>query len=143
NGLAPLMVGAAGEVQVVRSVTTYTLDTYGSADDTLLDIQTIRVLDYVRYAVRVKLQQKLGRAKIADLAVTPNTTDPDKIRAMILGVLLQCQNDLGYLERVEEHADRLVVERDGSSPGRVNASIPADIVDGLHVMAATIDLILG
>ena len=143
NGITPLMVGPALVTQIVRTVSTYTLDTYGSADDTLLDIQTIRVLDAVRYAVRTKVLQELGRAKLADQAKTPNTTDPTQIRALIYGVLLQLQNDVGYLENVEANKDRLIVERDLSSATRINVRIPSDIVDGLHVFAASVDLILG
>lgn len=143
NGLAPLMVGAGNEVQIVRTITNYVVNAFDAADDTLLDLQTIRVLDYTRYAVRTKVQLECGRAKLADTAVTANTTDPDKIRSVILGVLMLEQTSLGYLENVEEHKDRLVVERDDNVPTRVNASIPADIVDGLHVFAGSIDLILG
>lgn len=143
NGLAPLQVGPGNVVQIVRTITTYVTDRFGGADDTLLDLQSIRVLDYTRFAVRTKVQQSVGQAKIASEAVTPNTTDPGKIRGLILGVLLQLQNELGYLERVEDHVDRLVVERDASVATRVNATIPADIVDGLHVFAGSIDFILG
>lgn len=143
NGVSPLMVGAGNAVQIVRSVTTYVTDSFGSDDDTLLDLQTMRVLDYTRYALITKIRAELGQAKIADTAKTSNTTDPDKIKTLILGELMKLESDLGYVEKVEEHKDRLVVERDATTPTRVNCTIPADIVDGLHVLAATIDLILG
>lgn len=141
NGLMPLQV-VGGDVQIVRSVSTYVTDSFGAADDTLLDLQTIRVLDAVRAAVNTAFRATFAQVKIADNAVTPNTTDPAKIRGVVLGVLRRLQDELGYLENVEAHSSRLVVERDGSDPGRVNISIPADIVDGLHVLASDIQLIL-
>lgn len=142
NGVAPLMEGPAGSVQIVRSITTYVQDAFGSDDDTLLDVQTMRVLFYVRYALRTSFQREFSQVKVADEAKTPNTTDPTKIKQFILGKLYQLEQDVGYLEGVEDHADLLVVERDSTVVGRVNASIPADIVDGLHVFAASVDLIL-
>lgn len=143
NGLMPIEVGVANSSRIVRSITTYVQDAQGSADDTLLDVQTMRVLFYVRYAVRFKLQQALAQAKLASKAVTPGTTDPDQVRDLIKGVLVQLQDELGYLERVEDWLDRLVVERDPSVATRLNITIPADIVDGLHVLAGEIQLILG
>lgn len=142
NGVAPLEQAPGGTVAIVRSVSSYVEDPYGSADDTLLDLQTIRVLDAVRYGCRYKINQELGQTKLADVAVGPNTTDPDKVRGVLLGVL-KAYEELGYLERVEDHADLLVVERDPNVATRLNASIPADIVDGAHVFGAELNLILG
>ncbi len=143
NGGWPIEVGVANSSRIVRSVTTYVQDDQGSDDDTLLDIQTIRVLDYCRYAIRFKMQQEFSGVKLTDEAKTANTTDPTQILQSIKGWLLQLQDELGYLENVEEWMDRLVVERDASVATRVNARIPADIVDGLHVFAAELQLILG
>lgn len=143
NGASPLMVGPGAVVQIVRSVTTYVRDGYGNVDDTLLDLQSIRVLDYVREVVRTKFMTDFGRMKVADVARGPNTTDPEQIRLWLIGVCQQIETDKGYLENVAELADSFVVERDASVPTRVNAVIPADIVDGLHVFAFSVDLILG
>lgn len=142
NGAAPFNADNQGVVRLERSITTYVENEAGDADDTLLDLQTIRVLDYVRYAVATRLRAELARSKVADQARTPNTTDPDKVRSLILGVLYQLQDTLGYVEKVDDHKDRLVVERSELSPNRLNAQIPADIVDGLHVVAFSVDLIL-
>jgi phage tail sheath gpL-like len=43
---------------------------------------------------------------------------------------------------VEENADGLIVERDAQDVTRLNARIPCDVVNGLHVFAGRIDLIL-
>lgn len=140
NGVAPFEV-VGSQVQLVRSVSTYVTDASSSADDTLLDLQTIRTLDYVRYVCRTRVRSELARVKIADSATGPNTTDPDKIRSLLLGVLHELEAG-GYVENVSAWKDRLVVERDPGNVNRVNAAIPADIVDGLHVFAGSIDLIL-
>lgn len=139
NGVSPMQVAFGGKVQIVRSVTTYTTDAYGASDDSLLDIQTIRVLDAVRYGLVTAAQRAWGQSKIADEAKSPNTTDPDKMRATFIGWLFEYET-IGYLENVAEHKDLVTVERDGAN--RVNVELPADIVDGLHVIAARISLII-
>ena len=98
NGVTPLEEAPGNQVAIVRSVSSYVQDAFGSDDDTLLDLQTIRVLDAVRAGLRVKLNQELGQVKLADVAVGPNTTDPEKVRGVILGVL-KAYEDIGYLER--------------------------------------------
>lgn len=141
NGIAPLSVSSSEEVTIVRSVSTYVTNGVGAPDDTLLDLQTIRVLDYVRKAIRTRLDLRFSRVKIADVAHTETTTDPKKIRAEILDVLFACE-EIDYLENVDANKDDVVVERNSADPTRVDCHLPADIVNGLHVLAARIDLIL-
>lgn len=141
NGLMPLEVRGS-DVCLVRSVSTYVEDANGDADDTLLDLQTMRVLFYFQYALRLKFQQELARVKLAAVAQTPNTTDPEKMKSLAVGVAMQLQTDLGYLQGVEDDLDRFVFEIDPLVSGRVNAQIPARIVPGLHVVAGSIQLIL-
>lgn len=141
NGLMPLEVRGS-DVCLVRSVSTYVEDANGDADDTLLDLQTMRVLFYFQYALKLKFQQELARVKLAALAQTPNTTDPDKMKSLAVGVAMQLQTELGYLQGVEDDLDRFIFEIDSIVSGRVNAQIPARIVPGLHVVAGSIQLIL-
>ncbi len=53
NGLTPFEVGPGEAVQIVRAISTYTKNAEGVDDVSLLDITTIRTLDYVRKACRV------------------------------------------------------------------------------------------
>ncbi|EQA7425486.1 phage tail sheath subtilisin-like domain-containing protein, partial [Yersinia enterocolitica] len=48
NGLTPFEVGPGNTVQIVRAISTYTENLAGTPDVSLLDITTIRTLDYVR-----------------------------------------------------------------------------------------------
>lgn len=141
NGAMPIEVRGS-DTTIVRSISTYMTNANGDADDTLLDLQTLRVLFYVQYALGVKFRAALQGVKIADQAKTPNTTDVEKLRSLAIAWCLQMETELGYLENVEALQDRFVFARDALVSGRVNARIPADIVDGLHVFAASIDLIL-
>ncbi|WP_028318962.1 phage tail sheath subtilisin-like domain-containing protein [Desulfobulbus elongatus] len=134
NGVTPLEVGPGEVVQIVRAITTYTLDPQGIADIALLDLTTIRTLDYTRKACRERISLRFPREKLS-------SRTPDRVRAELLDVLFKME-DLEFLEEVAANKDGLIVERDLQDPNRLNAKIPVDVVNGLHVFAGRIDLYL-
>lgn len=134
NGVTPLMVGPGEQVQIVRAVTTYTTSAAGVPDISLLDVTTIRTLDYVRRACRERIVLRFPRDKLS------NRT-PAKVRSELLDVLLKLE-ELEIVEAVEDNQDGLIVERDLQDPNRLNARIPTDVVNGLHVFAGRLDLLL-
>ncbi|MCL2790121.1 MAG: phage tail sheath subtilisin-like domain-containing protein [Desulfobulbus sp.] len=134
NGIAPLEVGPGELAQIVRAITTYTLDPQGIIDIALLDLTTIRTLDYVRKACRDRISLRFPREKLS-------ARTADKVRTELLDVLLKLE-ELEIVEEVMANKDGLLVERDLVDPNRLNAKIPADVVNGLHVFAGRIDLLL-
>ena len=134
GGVTPLQVGAGEAVQIVRAVTTYTTSAAGSPDISLLDVTTIRTLDYVRKACRERCLLRFPREKLS-------ARTPDKVRSEILDVLLKLE-DLEIVEEVAANKAGLIAERDLQDPNRLNVKIPTNVVNGLHVLAARIDLIL-
>ena len=134
NGVTPFEVGPGDKVQVVRAISTYTRDPQGITDISLLDITTIRTLDYVRKAVRERIALRFPRDKLS-------ARTPAKVRSEILDVLYKLE-ELEIVELVDDNKDALIVERDSQDPNRLNAKIPADVVNGLHVFAGRIDLLL-
>jgi phage tail sheath gpL-like len=99
-----------------------------------LDITTIRTLDYVRKACRERISLRFPREKLS------SRTAP-KVRSELIDVLLKLE-DLEIVEEVKANLPGLVVERDSQDPNRLNAAIPTDVVNGLHVFAGRIDLLL-
>ncbi|WP_397458206.1 phage tail sheath C-terminal domain-containing protein [Pseudomonas asplenii] len=134
NGVTPLEVAAGDVIQIVRAVTTYTKSAAGATDVSLLDLTTIRTLQYVRGACRDRIRLRFPRSKLS--AKTPSA-----VRGELLDVLTKLE-ELEIIEAVEENADGLVVERSAQDVNRVNATIPTDVVNGLHVFAGRIDLLL-
>ena len=134
NGVTPLEVGPGEKVQIVRAITTYTLDAQGIADIILLDLTTIRTLDYVRKAVRERISLRFPREKLSERTAA-------KVRSEIIDVLYKLE-ELEIIENVTPNLDGVIVERDLQDPNRLNARIPTDVVNGLHVFAGRIDLIL-
>lgn len=134
NGVTPLEAGPGDVVQIVRAVSTYTVNAEGVTDVSLLDITTIRTLDYVRKAIRERVSLRFPREKLS-------TRTPPKVRSEILDVLRGLES-LEIVEEVDANADGVVVERDIQDANRLNAKIPTDVVNGLHVFAGRIDLLL-
>lgn len=134
NGMTPTEVGPGDKVQIVRAVTTYTLDPQGISDISMLDLTTIRTLDYTRKAIRERISLRFPREKLS-------TRTAAKVRSEILDVLYKLE-ELEILENVAVNAPGVIVERDSQDPNRLNARIPADVVNGLHVFAGRIDLLL-
>ncbi|MCB6182313.1 phage tail sheath subtilisin-like domain-containing protein [Leeia sp. TBRC 13508] len=134
NGVTPLEVGPGDIVQIVRAISTYTLDPQGIPDISLLDITTIRTLDYVRKSIRERIALRFPREKLSEKT-------PPKVRSQILDVLYKLE-ELEIVEAVEANKDGVICERDSQDPNRLNAKIPTDVVNGLHVFAGRIDLLL-
>lgn len=134
NGVTPLEVGPGNVVRIVRAVSTYTKSAAGATDVSLLDLTSIRTLYYVRQACRDRIRLRFPRSKLS-------SKTPDAVRGELLDVLKKCE-ELEILENVDDNAAGLIVERSGQDVNRLNAAIPTDIVNGLHVFAGRIDLLL-
>lgn len=134
NGLTPLEIGPGDRVQIVRAISTYTQDAQGVDDVALLDITTIRTLDYVRKACRERIALRFPREKLSERT-------PPKVRSELLDVLYKLE-ELEIVEAVEANKAGLIVERDSQDVNRLDAKIPTDVVNGLHVFAGRIDLLL-
>lgn len=133
NGLTPLTV-VNNRVQIMRAVSTYTKSAANADDPALLDITTIRTLDYVRRAVKERIALRFPRDKLS-------SRTPLKVKSEILDVLLKLEQ-AEIVENVEANKARLLVQRSIQDANRLNAVIPADVVNGLHVFAGRVDLIL-
>ncbi len=134
NGITPLEVGPGERVQIVRAVSTYTKDPQGIEDISLLDITTIRTLAYVRKACRERISLRFPREKLS------SKTAP-RVRTELLDVLKKLEL-LEIVEEVEANKDGVIVQRSLQDPNRLDAAIPVDVVNGLHVFAGRIDLLL-
>jgi Mu-like prophage tail sheath protein gpL len=134
NGVAPFDVAPGDAVEIVRAITTYTVNSLAIPDITLLDINTIRTLDYVRAQIRARLANTFVRAKLtAKIAAS--------IKDQVVDVLTLLQ-DLEIVQNVAQYMPGIIVETDTSMPTQIDVRIPSNIVSGLHVIAGQIILIL-
>lgn len=134
NGVTPLEWGPGDVVQIVRAVTTYTLNASSVLDVSWLDLTTIRTMDYCMKAWRTRVELRFPRDKLS-------TRTAARVRSELLQVAYQLE-ELEIIEKVDAWINDLVVERDSQDNNRLNAKIPVDVVNGLHVFAGRLDLIL-
>lgn len=134
NGVTPFEIGPGDKVQIVRAITTYTVNPAGVDDVALLDLTTMRTLHYVRKACRERIELRFPREKLS-------AKTPPKVRSELLDVLLKLE-ELEIVEDVQNNQQWLLVERDSQDVNRLNARIPVDVVNGLHIFAGRIDLLL-
>jgi phage tail sheath gpL-like len=134
NGVTPLVPGVGESVQIIRAISTYTTNATGTADPAYLDITTIRTLDFVRLAIETREALRFPRSKLS-------AKTPDAVRAQIIDVLKQLEA-LEIVEFVTENLAGIICERDLQDANRLNCLIPADVVNGLHILANRIDLYL-
>lgn len=134
NGVTPTEVGPGEVVQIVRAVTTYVKDAQSIPDISLLDLTTIRTLDYARKAWVERISLRFPRSK-------KSARVKAQVREELLDVAYKLQ-ELEILEAVAENEDGFIVEDDLQDPNRLDCRIPADVVNGLHIVAMRIDLLL-
>lgn len=133
NGLAPLEVGPGDKVQIVRAISTHTRSDNGTDDPALLDITTMRTLDYARKAWCDRIALRYPRDKATE-------RNRRGVRSELLDVALKLEEE-EIIENVMAMKDALIVDK-GKEPGTFLAAIPCNVVKGLHVIAARIDLYL-
>lgn len=127
HGITPLDI-VSERAQISRAVTSF------QTDESFLDISTIRILDYVREAIRIRSKSEFGSSKLTARV-------RGAVRSMVLVVLKQLE-DLEIIENVDANKDGVIVEVDSTDVNRLNVKIPVDVVNGLHIFAGRIDLIL-
>lgn len=145
NGLAVIGTSALrpGYGALVRSVTSRSLAS-GVPNYAVIDTAYVTVCDHAADDLRSYLATELAGAKLgADDAsgnpVTraPNVTTPSAIRSLIFGRLKTYEAD-AILRDVSLNDALLVVEADGTTPGRVNCEIPCEPITALHQVAGNV-----
>jgi len=135
NGITPLHIIPGEDVAIVRAISTYTLNGSSIPDPTLLDINTIREMDYCRTQFNTRFSNVFARAKL-----TPRITASVKDQAIDVMYLLQ---SAGILQNVDTLKSGVIVQQDLSNVNQLDVKIPLNIVSGLHIIATQLNLILG
>lgn len=137
DGISTYYVTRDGKVRIERLITTYQSNASGDADATYLDVNTMAQSMYgIRY-LRQKVTNAHGRKALADSNPGGNpgiVTADDVKRTMIHGY--EDLVALGVFENADLFAADVVVERDLVDANRLNASLPLDHVNQLHIFAA-------
>ncbi|MBI1407296.1 MAG: phage tail protein [Caulobacter sp.] len=139
DGVSTFTVDAGGKVNIERLVTMYQEDAGGNADTAYLNLNTLLILSYARWTLRLRFAQKFPRHKLgsdSDLP-RPNMVTPKVARAELIAWARDLEAE-GIFENIDQFIADLQVERDESNVDQLNALIPPDLVNQLIVFAAQI-----
>lgn len=142
DGISTFTVGNGGEVVIESLITMYQRDTAGNADTAYLSLNTVLLLSYLRWSLRLRIAQKFPRHKLADDGVPVTAGAAVVTPGVLRAELIAWARDLetaGLIENVDQFKRDLVVERDASDTNRANALIPPDLINQFTRFAASIE----
>lgn len=145
DGISTFTVDQGGNCLIERVITTYQTNAYGLEDVSLLDLETKWTADYMRFAFRARIGLRFPRHKLADDGTNFAPGQAIATPRMIRGELIDVGRQLelaGILENFSQFAEDLTVVRSLSDRNRVNAILPADVVNQFRVFAASVQFIL-
>jgi phage tail sheath gpL-like len=132
NGVTPVRCTSDGDVHIVRAVTTYLTNVNAVPDISLMDWTTIGALDYVAKSLEDTIALKFPRDK-------KSARTKARLQDAIYDVMLKLQ-ELEIVENVQ--ATDILIQDDLADPTRYDVRIMVNVVNGLHVIAQRLDLIL-
>lgn len=136
NGVATLYV--SGNVRIQRAITTAQRNSFGDADVSYFDSETLHTLAYVIKYLRSIITTKYARHKLANDGTRFGAGQAVVTPAVIRGELIAAYRRLEYqaiVENAEAFAEHLVVERDVNDVNRLNVLFPPDLVNQLRIFA--------
>lgn len=145
DGLSAYNVNANGAVQLDRVITMYRVNKYNVEDPSYLDVETIKTLSYIRYAIRARVTQRFPRHKLADdgtrFGVGQAIVTPSVIRAELIALFTELES-AGLVENFDAYKNSLIVERDANDRNRINVLSNDDLVNQFRIYAHSIQFLL-
>jgi phage tail sheath gpL-like len=147
DGISTFMVDSTGNVLLERIITTYQTNALGIPDPSYLDIETLFVLNEIRYQYKARMVSRfiVTRQKLADdtFPAQPgmNVVRPKDVKAETIALFTLLQNK-GLIENLEDFVKNLVVERNATDVNRVDVLLPPDLINQFRILAGLIQFIL-
>ncbi|KEA54675.1 tail protein [Mangrovibacter sp. MFB070] len=138
SGISTFTVDDDGTVRIENLITTYQKNSYGDADDSYLQVETLFTLAFVVRFLRTQVTSRFGRMKLAAngtrfapgaAIVTPNIIRADQIAQY------QTLEYQGYVQDSAGFAAGLIVEQNASNPNRVDVLWTGTLINQLRIFA--------
>lgn len=137
HGIATAYV-SSGNLLIQRDITTYQRNSYGIADNSYLDSETLHTLAYVLRKLRSVITSKYPRHKLANdgtrFGAGQAIITPAVAKAEINATYRQLEL-MGLVENFDVFKKNLIVERNINDPNRLDVLFPPDLVNQLRVFA--------
>ena len=128
-----------GAFRLSRCITNYQVNALGAEDTAYLDLVTLTGLAYLRWSERNRIELRFPRHKLASdgtrAAPGQAVVTPKTMRGELIALYREWE-EAGLTENTSEYVERLIVERDGGDPNRLNALQAPDLVNNFRVFAA-------
>lgn len=138
DGISTFKVGDDGTVYIEKLITTYQKNTFGQADNSFLDAETLFNLAYCLRRLESVVTSKYGRVKLASdntrFAPGSNIVTPKTIKADLIAEYRSMEYD-GYVQNGDAFKAGLIVQQNTSNPNRVDVLWPGILIDRLDVFA--------
>lgn len=138
TGVALAAYGADGSASILRSVTTYRTNAFGSTDRSYLDSETMHLLAHIVRVLRTNTTQKFPRSKLANdgtrFGAGQPIVTPKSYKAELIAQYATME-DQGLVENAEGFAAATIVERNANDPSRLDVLYAPDLANGLRVLA--------
>lgn len=145
DGISTFKVSGRSEVMIERLITTYQVNSNGSADATYLSIETVRNLadTYLEFlSLGDKHQRSLLGPDTAEVDPGVPLVSPSTMRGEVIA-LYTSRVRRGLAHSVEAFSDDLVVEIDPVDPERMNIHAVPRFINGLVTLAIKLSFVLG
>ncbi|EEF5939106.1 phage tail protein [Salmonella enterica] len=123
----------------------YRTNKYGDSDPSYLNVNTIATLSYLRYSLRLRIQQKYPRHKLADdgTFISPGQpiVTPKIIKAELLALFTEWET-AGLVEDFDTYKDELYVVRNKDDKDRLDVLCGPNLINQFRIFAAQIRFIL-
>ena len=127
-----------GVLRIQRDITTYQTNSYGVADNSYLDSETLHTSAYVLRQMKSVITSKYPRHKLANDGTRFGPGQAIVTPAVVKGELCALYRSLeraGIVENFDLFREYLVVERNSANPNRLDVLFPPDYVNQLRVFA--------
>lgn len=138
TGISTFMVADDGTVSIENLITSYQKNSFGSPDNSYLEVETIFTLMYVLRFMATAISTKFARVKLAangtrfsagSAIVTPNI-----IRAELIAQYRELEFR-GIVQDADGFKNGLIVQQNPSNPNRVDVLWPGNLIDSLRIFA--------
>lgn len=138
SGISTYTVADDGTVALENVITTYQTNSYGDADDSYLEIETMFLLMYVTRYIRSAITTKFARMKLAadgtKFAAGSSIVTPSTIKAELIAQYTALET-AGYVQDSDAFAAGLIVEQNSTNVNRVDVLWDGTLINQLRVFA--------
>lgn len=138
SGISTFTVDQGGLVHVENAITTYQKNSFGTADNSYLEVETMYTLMYVIRTLRAVVTSKYARVKLAAngtrFAPGSGIVTPNIVKADLIATYQSLEYD-GYVQKADEFAKNIIVQINSTNPNRLDVLWPGTLIGQLRIFA--------